>query len=131
MEPTAESLRARSDAWDRAVQARDVVRVQEYVDDEFALVLVMPTPATVSRTSWLAMLPDYVVHAWEAEEQLVQVRGGTGAVLQRVAMRATVLGQDRSGIFVISDVWRHVDGEWRVWRRHSTPLTAGPIPARD
>jgi ketosteroid isomerase-like protein len=131
MEPTVESLVGRSDEWDRAVQQRDVHGVLDYIDDDFSLTLVMPTPATVSRASWLATLPDYVVHAWEAEEQLVHVQGETGAILQRIRMEATVLGEDRSRIFVVSDVWRHVDGQWRVWRRHSTPLTAGPMPGSD
>jgi hypothetical protein len=36
-------------------------------------------------------------------------------------MEATVLGQDLSGLFVISDLWVVVGGEWRVWRRHSSP----------
>jgi len=45
----------------------------------------------------------------------------------RLTMTAMVLGEDRSGAFVISDVWlRGADG-WRIWRRHSTPLAAGPM----
>jgi hypothetical protein len=44
-------------------------------------------------------------------------------------MSATVNGIDRSGLFTISDIWRLRDGHWRVWRRHSTPLSAGPMPA--
>jgi ketosteroid isomerase-like protein len=67
------------------------------------------------------------VHDWDVEEQLVDISGDTAAVLQRVRMDATVLGQDRSGIFVVSDIWRREGGSWRVWRRHSTPLTAGEI----
>jgi len=50
------------------------------------------------------------------------------AVLSKVYMRATVLGEDRSGLFVISDFWRHGKDGWRVWRRHSSPLTAGEMP---
>jgi hypothetical protein len=42
-------------------------------------------------------------------------------------MKATVLGEDRSGLFVISDVWRRGEQGWRVWRRHSTPLSAGAL----
>ena len=43
-------------------------------------------------------------------------------------MIATVLGQDRSGVFVMSDIWRHGPDGWRVWRRHSTPFAAGRMP---
>jgi len=45
-----------------------------------------------------------------------------------VAMQATVLGSDRSGLFVISDVWLLQNAEWRIGRRHSTPMEAGEIP---
>ena len=70
------------------------------------------------------MLPDYVIHEWDVEDRIVDVDGDVGALLQRVRMRATVMGEDRSGVLVLTDLWRRVDGEWRVWRRHSTPLVA-------
>ncbi len=79
---------------------------------------------------------DDVVAAADAFQRALEVRaatalvdrdGDTAAILQRVTLRATVLGEDRSGILVISDVWRH-DGSWRLWRRHSTPLAAGRMP---
>jgi hypothetical protein len=43
-------------------------------------------------------------------------------------MTATVLGQDRSGIFIVSDVWLSGADGWRIWRRHSTPFSAGAMP---
>jgi hypothetical protein len=43
-------------------------------------------------------------------------------------MHSTVLGEDRSGTFVITDVCRRRRSEWRLWRRHSTPLAAGRMP---
>jgi hypothetical protein len=43
-------------------------------------------------------------------------------------MHATVLGEDRSGTLVISDVWRRTAEGWRVWKRHSTPFEAGRMP---
>jgi len=115
--------------FERCVVERERATAEEVLDDAFALVLVQPTPAVMPRERWLEVLADYVVHEWIVEEQRVDDDGsGCAAVLQRVRVRATVLGEDRSGPFVISDVWRHRDGQWRVWRRHSTPLTAGPMP---
>jgi hypothetical protein len=59
------------------------------------------------RASWLAVLGEYVVHEWVVEEERLDLDGDDCAAhLQRVRMRATVLGEDRSGPFVISDVWR-------------------------
>jgi SnoaL-like domain len=57
------------------------------------------------------------------------VAGDIGLVLHRGRQEAIVRGADRSGSFVLTDIWRRTDGVWRVWRRHSTPLVAGVMPA--
>ena len=128
MTHSREDLVARAADFDRAVLERDRELAEGVLAEDFALVLVHPSPATMPRERWLEVLPDYVVDAWDAEEQIVEVREGVGTILQRVRMEATVLGQDRSGVFVISDTWVIVDDEWRVWRRHSSPLSAGKMP---
>jgi ketosteroid isomerase-like protein len=123
----SEDLLRRAALWDRAVQERDEVAAAQLLAPEFALELVQPVRNVMSREVWLEVLADYVIHEWEVEEQIVDVDGDYAAMLQRVRMRATVMGEDRSGLFVISDLWRRLDGEWRVWRRHSTPLSAGQL----
>ena len=80
------------------------------------------------RKRWLEVLPAYVVHDYEVEERFIDVDGDVAAVLQRVRMQATVGDQDRSGRFVISDVWRRSPDGWQIWRRHSTPFEAGRMP---
>ena len=128
---TPEDLAGRSEEFDRVVLARDREAAAEVLDEDFALVLVHPAPAVVPRAAWIQMLPDYVVHGWEAEESKLEVHDGLGTVFQRVQMEATVLGEDRSGLFVISDLWVPVDDVWRIWRRHSTPLSAGRMPGSE
>lgn len=124
---TDQDLLQRNDLWERAVRDRDQVAARSVLADDFALVLVHPAPAVVPLDEWLAMLPDYVVHGWTVEERIVDVKGDVAAILQRISMQATVRGTDRSGLFAMSDVWKRIDGEWRVWRRHSTPFTAGEL----
>lgn len=111
-----------------AVLGRDAGLASGCLHDDFALVLVQPAPATLPRSRWIEMLPDYVVHEWQVEEQTTEVDGDCAAVHQRVATKATVLGEDRSGVFVLTDVWRRGPDGWRLWRRFSTPLTAGALP---
>ena len=78
--------------------------------------------------SWRT-LPDYVVHHYEVHEQTVHTSKDTAAVLTLATQRATVLGQDRSDRFVLSDTWlRGNDVSWRVWRRHSTPASRMALP---
>jgi hypothetical protein len=124
-------LRARIVAFDQCIQDRDHGAAEQVLHDDYALVLVMPSRAVMPRERWLEVLPDYVVHDYAVEEQLVDELGDTAAVLTRVTMHATVLGEDRSGSLVISDIWRRGDDGWRVWRRHSTPLQAGRMPGAE
>ena len=120
-------LLRRNEDWERAIMDRDTDGAARVFEDGYALVLVQPVPMVMGIDEWIALLPDYVVHEWRVEERVVHVVGDLAAILQRVSMRATVSGSDRSGLFVISDVWRRSNGEWRVWRRHSTPLSAGEL----
>jgi ketosteroid isomerase-like protein len=124
-----EEVRARAAAWQVTIEARDVERAQDFLHEDYALVLVVPAAVAVEREEWLRMLPDYVVHHYEVHEQTVHTAGDTAAVLTLATQRATVLGQDRSDRFVLSDTWiRGDDGSWRVWRRHSTPTSGMAMP---
>jgi hypothetical protein len=118
----------RTDRWQRAIEARDQESAASILADDYALVILQPQPAIVEREEWLRMLPDYHVSAYSVEERIVQTRDGLCSVLQRVHQTAVVKGVERSGIFILLDVWVEEAGAWRVWRRHSTPLSAGSAP---
>jgi hypothetical protein len=123
-----DALRGQAEAFQRCIEERDAGLAATVLDPGYALVLVHPEPVTVPRERWLAVLPEYVVHDYAVREQIADVAGDLAVILQRVEMRATVLGVDRSGTFVISDTWRRGPDWWRVWRRHSTPLAALAMP---
>ncbi len=120
---------ARADAWQEAIEARDVEGIDDFLHPDYALVLVKPADVSVSRVEWLRMLPDYVVHGYSILARRADVDDDVALVLQIADQHATVAGADRSGIFILSDCWRRCDdGVWRVWRRNSTPLDAGAMP---
>ena len=126
---TDPALTTQMDNFERVVLRRDAELALTVLHSDFALVLVQPAPAVMPRDRWLQVLPDYHVTAYDVEEQHLDELADCATVLQRVTMTATVLGEDRSGTFVISDVWlRGPEDGWRIWRRHSTPLAAGPMP---
>jgi hypothetical protein len=75
------------------------------------------------------VLPDYIVHTYEILDSIVDVDGHCARILHRADQRATVLSNDRSGLFVVSDIRRLRENRWRLWRRHSTPLAAGHMPS--
>src|SRR5258708_39723037 len=74
------------------------------------------------------MLPDYDVRGYTVEERIIETSPELATMFQRADQTAVVKGVERSGIFIIVDVWVREAGAWRVWRRHSTPLSAGPMP---
>ena len=110
------------------IEQRDRQMAEGVLDEGYALVLVHPSQATVPRARWLDVLADYRIHSYQVDESVLDLDGDVAVALQRVQMAATVLGEDRSGGFVISDVWRRRPEGWKVWRRHSTPLAAGDMP---
>jgi hypothetical protein len=124
----SDELSARMAMFDECILERDGDLARNVLDDEYMLVITQPALVTMPRDRWLEVLPDYVVDDYAVESQHVDVDGDVAAVLQTVSMQATVLGQDRSGVFVISDIWRLRGADWRIWRRHSTPFSAGSMP---
>jgi ketosteroid isomerase-like protein len=117
------------EGWLAALLARDTADVVNFLHDDYALVLVHPAPATLGRAGWLKTLPDYVISRWNVRHSIWDVEPDVATHLQLIEMEAVVLGVERNGPFVITDIWlRSHDGDWRVWRRHSTPLAAGAIP---
>jgi hypothetical protein len=123
-------LLERWQGWQRSIEERDVAAADGYLDDAFALELVVPQGTMVPRASWLETLPEYVVSSYAIHERFVDVDGDLGVILHRATMLATMFRADRSGTFVITDVWRRRNDVWRVWRRHSTPFQAGPMLER-
>ena len=123
-----EELIERWHGWQASIEARDVAAAGDFLAEDYALELVQPERAVVPREAWLAMLPDYVVTGYSVLSEIVEVTDDLGLILHRAYQEATVRGADRSGTFILTDVWRRIDGTWRVWRRHSTPLSAGTMP---
>ena len=125
---TDSELQRQMATFQRCIEERDADAARAVLDDDYALVLVHPTLVVIPRERWLEVLRDYVVHRYALHERRVDIDGDCACVLQRVAMQATVLAEDRSGQFVLPDIWRRRGSAWRVWRRHSTPLTARHMP---
>lgn len=128
---TDPALTTQIENFERVVLRGDAELALSVLHPDYALVLVLPAPAVMPRDRWLEVLPDYHVEAYDVQAQHLDVLGNCATLMQRIQMTATVLGEDRSGTFVISDVWLRGDDGWRIWRRHSTPLAAGPMPGVD
>lgn len=124
------NLQERSAAFQRCIEDRDLTAAEDILDDDYALVLVYPAPVVIPKAQWIATLPDYIVHKYEVLDTITDIDGDCATILHRGNQHATVLGADRSGLFVITDIWRLRGNRWRIWRRHSTPLKAGELPKK-
>ena len=60
----------------RCIVERDREAASDVLDDDYALVLVHPTPAVMARAQWLAVLPDYLVRSYEVDQPTLHVDGG-------------------------------------------------------
>ena len=115
-------------AFELAVTTRNHVSAEAVLDHDFELVLSHPSAAAMPRERWLAVLDDYVVSRWDMGPVQERAYGDTTIAHFVVHQEAVVLGEDRSGLFAITDVWRTGPDGWRVWKRFSAPMSAGDMP---
>lgn len=107
----SDELMAALAAFQTCIETRDRAAAERVLDESYALVLVAPSGAVMPRARWLEVLEDCVIEDYAIEDQIVHEADELAPVLQRVRMQATVLGEDRSGTFVLSDIWRRRDGQ--------------------
>lgn len=117
-----------TDQWEVAIEARDPEAAARFLSADYALVILQPEPAVIRRDEWLRMLPDYAVSGYSVEARIVETSADLCTMFQRVDQTALVNGVERNGVFILVDVWVREADEWRVWRRHSAPLSAGVAP---
>ena len=104
------------------MQTRDLTQLNELVADDFFVTIAaqgMPLQIT-RRERWLSVMPNYEIQEMTIDDIRVQVYGDFAVVTLLWTQRATVNGNDRSGTFFITDIWRNTENGWRVAERHSS-----------
>ena len=66
-------LQAQIEEFQRCIEQRDAEGANAVLVDDYALVLVQPTPAVMPRDRWRELLPDYVVRTYVLEERRIDV----------------------------------------------------------
>ena len=114
-------ITAAEQRWAAALVTQDTVTLQQLLAPEFALTLSAAPAAPLPRERWLASVPAYLTHSLDICELQVRVLRPDVAVASFIAnLKATVRGEDRSGMFFITDVWIRTDGNWQVVARYSS-----------
>ena len=107
----------------RAVQERDIDRLQEIVSDGFRFTAIHLNPEPMSRDQWMAAAREgYTIVSFAYERMDIDVFGDTAIVHARYSQVASYHHTSLSNVFRLTDVWSRQDGSWRVVARHSSVL---------
>lgn len=119
----AKEILQRTRQWHDAILRADTAELRRVLLPEYSLTLPpFIEAAHVPLEPYLGNTVNYQLKEdrWEASD--VRVLGDVVVVTSRFWQHATPGGRDRSGYFVLTDVWKRVSDEWRVAARWSTWL---------
>lgn len=105
-----------------AIQSRDSLQTKKYQADSYFLAYTvqgMPIQI-VPKKRWLEVLENYVTESYSIDDIKVNVYGNTAVAMLMFTQKATVGGKDRSGQFVLTDIWVKGDSGWLITERHSS-----------
>jgi ketosteroid isomerase-like protein len=109
--------------WMRAVQERDMDRLEEIVGPGFRFTAIHLNPVPMTREQWMAAAREgYTIVSFAYESMDIDVFGDTGIVHARYSQVASYQHTSLSNVFRLTDVWSRIDGGWRVVARHSSVL---------
>ena len=119
---TEEQIIALEKQWAAAIQRQDVAAMPQFLADGYFLGIGVEGVGirVVPKAAWLETLKSYETRSFSFDDVQVHLHGDTAVVFMLVTQQATVRGQDRSGQFVITDVWVKEPAGWRVAERHSS-----------
>jgi ketosteroid isomerase-like protein len=109
--------------WMRAVQERDMDRLEEIVGDGFRFTAVHLHPEPMTRAQWMAAAREgYTILSFAYEHMDIDVFGDTGVVHARYSQVASYQHTPLSNVFRLTDIWHRNGAAWQVVARHSSVL---------
>ena len=122
--------------WNSGIQRQDLAQMEQFLADGYFLAggrQGQPLQI-VPRKDWLENLKFYKIESFNIDEIKVNVYGKTAVILMLYTQKAMVgrTPRDRSGQFMITDIWVKQKNGWRVAERHSIrveqPAAVQPKP---
>jgi ketosteroid isomerase-like protein len=116
-----EELQRLQHDWMRAVQERDMDKLEELVGEGFRFTAIHLHPEPMSRRQWLdAARNGFSIVTFAYEDMEVEVFGDTGVVHSRYSQIANFAAVSLSNLFRLTDVWARIGGRWQVVARHAS-----------
>jgi len=107
--------------WMNAVAKHDEAALRRIIADDFTMTSAFSTGELENKDSFVKNATQGVNGmSFEYHDTQVHMYGDTGIVKTRVKISYTFNGQDRSGDYMVTDVWVKRDGHWQVVTRHSS-----------
>lgn len=108
--------------WAAAFQRKDVTALQKMMADGYSLVIAVEglPLQVVPRDAWLEALEDYSITEASVDHIYVRIYDCVAVAVMLWRQKATLHGEDRSAVFMLTDIWVDVNGEWRLAERHSS-----------
>ncbi len=119
LEATISSLERK---WAAAFARKDIAALQEMMADGYSLVIAVEglPLQVVGRDAWLEALEHYEVQEASVDHIHVRIYDCVAVALMLWRQKATLEGADRSAVFMLTDIWVDVGGEWKLAERHSS-----------
>ncbi|MGE5601642.1 MAG: YybH family protein [Nitrososphaerales archaeon] len=108
--------------WAAAFGRKDVAALQNMMADGYSLVIAVEglPLQVVGRDAWLEALGHYEIQEASVDHIHVRIYDCVAVALMLWRQKATLDGADRSAVFMLTDIWIDVSGEWKLAERHSS-----------
>lgn len=108
--------------WAAAFQRKDVAALQKLMADGYSLIIAVESLPlqVVPRNAWLEALADYNITEASVDHIHVRMYDDVAVAVMLWRQTATLHGEDRTAVFMLTDIWVNVEGEWRLAERHSS-----------
>lgn len=98
----------------------DFVALDHLLADEYILVVPDMPPGRFDRAQYIAVAKTVAATSYRYDDFLIRRYGEVAVVTSRYEQVARYGGVERSGYYVLTDVWVRRDGRWQLTLRHST-----------
>lgn len=112
--------------WRDALCKKDSARLRALLHPNFVLIGTRSTgPFTMNREDWLEAIEKRDIDSIDIDVRDATVLDNVMVGTVQARWRIKYLSRVIEDCVLLTDVWVHDEGRWRVIRRHSTPAPAG------
>jgi len=121
MTPDEQLIRDLQQLWMEAWRQQDATTLEKILADDFVFTLSTDPTKPYSRADWLRnALGPYTCETFDYKNMAVRLLDTYAVVCSHFHQKASVGGTDRSGRFLLTDIWRRDGDTWKVIARYSS-----------